>query len=245
MAVSDSELVLMQSTVASSAGGAISGSGITSGVVNNVWPDITTSERLAGGERFRKVFWKNNNVTDAALKPSLYAAVLPTAATLSLGLGFDSADDDEPEQGNMSAFGAAAQVALISDGTDTRQATVYGMDNSGTPVPTAETVTLTNAVEVLTVATFSKVWAVVLDATSASRTVSVKQGSGGANRGAIGVNQKCCWLWVASPSTKAAGIILPDLVAGSNYGLWLRLVWSAGAAVVRANTLSLTAEETA
>jgi hypothetical protein len=245
MAISDGDVSLLQSAGASSSGGAITASGITSGVSNNLWPDVTSAERIAGGERFRKVFWKNSHATDAALKPVLYAPVLPTGATLSLGLGFNSADDDDPAQGSMTAFGAAAQVALISDGTDTRQVTVYGLNNAGSPVPTVETVTLTSAVEKLTTATFSKVYAVMAASEDASRTITVKQGSGGTTRGTIPVSRKCCWIWVAGPSSKAAGIALPDLAAGANYGLWLRLAWTAGASVVRPNTCTVTFEESA
>lgn len=245
MAIADSDIALMQSTAASSTGGAISASGITSGVSNNLWPDITSAERLAGGERYRKVFWKNNHGADAALKPVLFAPVLPTGATLSLGLGTNDSGDDDPTQGNMTAFGASAQVALISDGADTRQVTITGMDNSGSPVPVTETVTLTGAVEVLSVGTFSKVWSVVAASESGTRVITVKQGSGGTTRGSIPANQKCCWLWVVGPSAKASGITLPDLASGGAYGLWLRLAWTAGATVVRPNSMTLTMEETA
>lgn len=245
MAISDSDINLLQSTAASSTGGAVSASGITSGVDNNLWADVSDSQRIAGGEMYRKVFWKNANGVDAALKPVLWASTLPTGGTLSYGLGHNDAGDDDPAQGNMTALGASAQVALVSDGADTRQATVWGMDDSGTPVPVSETVTLNGTTEVLTVGTFSKVWGVVAGTESASRTITVKQGSGGTTRGVIGPDQKCCWLWVVGPSTKAAGIALPDLAAGGHYGLWMRYAWSAGASVARPNNMGHTFEENA
>lgn len=243
MPVANSDIVHYQSTAASSTGGAISGSTITSGVKNNVWPDITSVEALAGGTRYRKTFWKNTNGVDPMVKPVLYFPVAPVNATLVLGLGFDHSTDDDPAQGNMTAWAANAKVALISDGADTRTATIIGMDNAGTPVPISENVVLTGASEVLSVATFSKVWAVILSATDASRTVLVKQGTGGTTRGTIGLLKKLCFLFLSAGTVKANGITLPDLPAGQNYGVWRKLTWAAAAPTTRPDTLSVTLEE--
>jgi hypothetical protein len=160
------------------------------------------------------------------VKPVLYYPVAPVNATLLLGFGFDHTTDDDPAQGNMTAWSANAKVALISDGADVRTATIYGMDNAGTPVPISEAVVMTGASEVLSVATFSKVWGVVMSATDASRTVLVKQGTGGTTRGTIGLLKKLCFLFVSAGTVKANGIALPDLAAGQNYGVWRKLTWA-------------------
>lgn len=243
MALGSGDILLYESNDAGSVGGSISTSTITSGVANNLWADITDSERLAGGTAYRKVFWKNNSGTDSALEPILFVPTLPTNMTASIGLGIDSSDDDGFGQGNMTAFAADALAALISDGTDTRTVTIFGMDDSGTPVPTTENVVLTSGSEVLSSTTWSAIWAIFTDNTDGSRTVTVKEGSGGTTRGTIGIDQKASWLWVIAPDVKSAGIALPNLVLGGNHGMWLRLAWSASVGSVRPNTMSVSFEE--
>lgn len=243
MSVGNADIEHHYSANASSTGGAISGSTITSNVKNNVWPDVTDSERIAGGTKTRKTFWKNVHATDAMTIPSVYYPTAPANATLRLGIGFDHTNDDDPAQGNMTGWSAPAKVALISDGTDARQATCIGLDNTGTPVPISEVVTLSDASEVLSVATFTKVWAVILSATSGTRTVLVKQGTGGTTRGTIAVNKKLCFLWVSAGTAKASGIKLPNLPAGQNYGIWRELAWAAAAPTTKPNSLSITIEE--
>jgi hypothetical protein len=207
-----------------------------------VWPDITDSQRVAGIVLYRKTFWKNTHATDAMVAPVLWVSTVPSSAAFVIGLGADSADDTDAGQGNMTAWSGAAQVALISDGADTRVATIYGLDDSGTPVPVTETVTLTGASEVLSVNTYTKVWGVFLSAVDAGRIVLVKQGTGGTTRGTIGLSKKGCWLWVTA-TTKGGGIAMPDLAAAQNYGLWRRLTVSAGASPVRPNVAVLRIEE--
>lgn len=241
MAIGSSDLIEVLSTSAGSTGGAISGSTVTSGVANNVWANITSAEASSGITVYRKTFWKNQHATDAAVLPIMYVPTLPSNATLSIGLGFDDANDNDPAQGNMVAFSANALASAISDGADTRTCTYYGLNSTGTP--TTETVTLTGAVEVLSTTLWSKLLGVKLSGTDASRTVSIRQGSGGTERGNIPISKVCCWLWVASPSTKAAGIAMPNLGAGQSYGMWRRLVIAAGASAVRPNLMTVQIEE--
>ena len=245
MPITSSDIALLTSNVAGSAGGAMSGSSITSGQMNNVWPDITDAERVAGGTRYRKVFWRNISGLEAALKPVLYSPVLPVGCTLGLGLGIDNSADASGAQGNMNALSAAAALGLISTGADTRSVTVYGLDNSGTPVPVVSTTALNGTTEVLTAGIFSAVFAIFLSAVDATKTVTARQGAGGTAIGTVGPNQIASWRWLTGANAKAAGIRLPDLPAGGNYGLWMRLAWSAGAAAVRPNTMSVTFEEDA
>lgn len=51
----------------SSNGGRMSAIALTSGAKNNVWPDVSQSERTAGSTKFRKVFWKVENDADLGL----------------------------------------------------------------------------------------------------------------------------------------------------------------------------------
>ena len=243
MAASDIQHVTSAST--GSSGGAIAAGPvvIVSGVSNNVWPNIDATERLAGGLRLRKTFFLNTHATEQFPAPVLYTPVLPLNATLQIGFGINHTSDDDYLQGNMAAWSAAAKVALISDGADTRVVTIVGLDNTGTPVPVTENVTLTGAVEVLSVATFTKVWAVYVASVSASRTVLVKQGAAGTTRGTIGLNKIICWLWVTAGTTIGAGISLLPLVALQSFGIWRKLSWIAGAAVTRPNTLTIKMEE--
>lgn len=242
MSVSGSDILEYQSVSAGSTGGAISGSTITSGIANNVWANITDSERIAGIIAYRKTFWKNTHSTDDAVKPVLYVGVVPTNAALVLGLGVNSADDADPAQGNMSAFSANARVS-VQGAVNGRVATVYGLDNAGTPVPTVETLVM-DTTEKLTVATFSKVFGVFMNGIDAGDVVTVRQGLSGTTRGTIGTSKKGCWLWLPA-ATKGAGIQLPNLPAGQNYGLWRRLTVSAGAGAVRPDTLTVRFEENA
>lgn len=246
MVVAATDIVEYQSASAGSTGGAITGSSITSGVPNNVVPNYNEASRIAGFTDYRKTFWKNNHGTDAMKVPVHWLFVAPLSATMSLGFGFNHADDADSAQGNMTAWGANAKIAVVSSSAgDARVLTVYGMDNSGSPVPTTETITLNGTTEVLSVATYSKVWAVYAASLDGARTVTVKQGAGGTTRGTIAPNKKICWLWIVTPTTKAAGIALPDLPAGQSYGVWRRIVVSAGASAQRPNTQTVRISENA
>lgn len=243
MPVASSDISHLQSVSAGSSGGAVSGSTITSGVKNNVWTDVTDVERVAGGVEYRKTFFKNNHATDSALKPVIYFPVAPASSTLVLGFGINDAADDDPLQGNMTAWSANAIPFIESDGADTRNVTVVGMDNAGTPLPVAVTVALNGTAPVSLVTTFSKVFGFYVASTSASRTVIIKQGSGGTTRGTIGLNRKVSWLWVSAGTAKASGLTYVDLPAGQTIGVWRKLTWIAGAAAVRPNSLTVQFEE--
>lgn len=244
MSVTSSDITHLQSADAGSTGGAISASGITSGVMNNVWSDISDSARIAGTIVYRKTFFKNNNVTDSLLKPTLYVYAEPTNATLLIGLGTNNASDNDALQGNMTAWSANARVSVSSSALgDTRVVTVYGVDNSSPGLPVTENIALSGTTEQLSTNTYSKVWAVWADSTSVSNIITVKQGSGGTARGTIGTSKLSCWLWVEA-LTKGAGIYLPNLDPGQNYGLWRKLTVVAGAGAVRPNSLTVSIEET-
>lgn len=242
MSISSSDIAHLQSAAASSSGGAITASGITSGVPNNVWPDVTDAQRVAGIVLYRKTFFKNNHASDAMVAPTIYIPTAPTNATLVLGLGINSSSDTDSGQGNMTAFGADALACVVSDTAgDARVVRITGLNGSGAPV--TETVTLNGTTEVLSANTYSKVWGCSAASTDGAKTITIKQGSGGTTRGVIGPTKIACWLWVLATS-KGAGILLPDLAASQNYGVWRRLTVAANAGSVRPDTLTVRIEET-
>src|SRR4051812_31181094 len=105
MSISGTDMVEYPSTSAGSTGGVINtASAITSGVANNVWPNEDDAARAAGGTLYRKTYWKNTHSTDAAILPCVFGSVLPVNETLAIGIGLNNAADDDPLQGNMSAF---------------------------------------------------------------------------------------------------------------------------------------------
>lgn len=240
MAVTATDIHWYKAASGDSEGGAMGVVEITGTAKNNFWPQISDAERAAGGTRTRKWFVENQNATDSLLVPSVYIYQTPTNTTEQLGIGFNDADDDDPTQGNMTAWTANAVLAAVSDGSDTRTCTVYGLSNSGTPV--RETITLTGTSEVVTITSWSVVYGVHLSALSGSRLVTVKQGSGGTTRGTIGTGQVMCFLWL-SPTSKVAGIRLPDLAAGAEYGFWDKITWTAGVGSVRPTQSVVAVEE--
>lgn len=80
-----------------------------------------------------------------------------------------------------------AVISLTSDGTDTRNVTITGRDATGAVV--SETVALTSAVEVLSVNTYERIQSINIASSSGTRTVTVKQGSGGSVITTIPINE--------------------------------------------------------
>ncbi len=108
---------------------------------------------------------------------------------------------DATRRAEFAHFGSPARVALISDGADTRVATIAYRDAAGSYL--TENVTLNGASEVLSIATAERLLMVTLDGTSPNRTVTVKEGSGGTTRGSIGLNETgiaACFIGSASES---------------------------------------------
>lgn len=241
MPVGEGDLVVYLSASGASEGGAISATALASGVKNGLWPSLSDAQRAAGGSRFKKWYLANEHGTDALVAPGSYLAGNPTGIVDSLGVGIDSADDTDGTQGNMTAWTGAAKVALVSTGADTRQCRIYGIAGG---IPVTELVALNGVTEVLSAATFTKVYHVSPASVDAGRTISVKQGTGGTVRGTIGPSKKACWLWVTTLNLGTA-IILPDLPAGSHYGFWDRQVWAPGIASAKPTAERVAVEETA
>jgi len=78
-------------------------------------------------------------------------------------------------------------VAAISDGADTRTLTVTGRNTAGAVV--SDVITLTGAVEAVGVVTFERIQRAVLSGADGARTVTVRQGAGGATRATLEPNR--------------------------------------------------------
>jgi hypothetical protein len=240
MPVAVTDVLFMKSSTGASDGGAESPTELVSGTANALWPNISDALRAAGGTRYKKFYIRNDHATDLMVKPTVWIAESPPGVTVSLGLGAASADDATSTLGTLTAWSANAVVALVSSGTDSRTATIFGLNASSVPV--SEAVALTGTGEVLSSNTYSKVWCVYMSATNGSNTVTIKQGSGGTTRGTIAPTFLICWLWVAAIS-KATGITVPDLTAGLSIPLWCRQVWSPGISAVRPTRQVVSVEE--
>jgi len=239
MSVGQDELLFNSSSSGSSEGGTNSGVPY-SNAKGAFIPNIADVDRLAGGTIYKKWFLYNDAPIDGLISPSVWLQQEPTFMTEVLGLGFDASTDDDELQGNMTAFSADAYVALVSSASDTRDAIIWGLSAAGDPL--MEVITLNGTSEVLSLAEFSVVYAVQLDAINAGLTVLVKEGTAGTTRGTIGPSKLCCWLWVEAAS-KGSGIHLPDLPPGSPYGFWDKLTWAASVSGVRPNISVVAVEE--
>lgn len=238
MAVIGSDLHWYLSASGSSAGGARSATEIVNAVDNNVLADVSDASRIAGGTQVRKIFLRNANAVDSYLPHSIWITTQPVAAVASIGLGFDDADDASSAGGVLVAFTAGAKVALVSDAADTRSVDIFGLVGG---TPTKETVVLNGTSEVLSVATFDTGGPFALHTTiSASRTVTVKQGTGGTARGTIAIGIVNCFRWLSAAS-KSAGLQVPATATGISDGIWERVVY-APAAAAGAQVLPLATE---
>src|SRR4051812_42040991 len=93
---------------------------------------------------------------------------------------------DTTSRAALTQFSAAAKLALVSDGADTRTAAIVGRLADGT-IATEAALALNGATEVLSVNTYERIHSVTLSATSGARTVTLKQGSGGTSIGTISI----------------------------------------------------------
>ncbi len=240
MAVTGSDLHWYLSAAGASEGGARSATEITDNVDNNVFPDIGEIAAIAGGSMTRKIFLANEDGVDPYVDHGIWILTDPTESSGFIGLGFDDADDDDLTVDDLVDVGAAGPVALVSNGSDTRVATVCGIDDA-TGDPIAEDVTLDGTNEVQTSADFSTVYAIHLSAVSGSRTVTAKDGPGGSSMGTLAPGAVNLFRWLAATS-KSTGLRLPSLPTGQADGIMLKVEWAINAGAVDGNTMALKTE---
>lgn len=119
----------------------------------------------------------------AATDLILYSSAnMPTNDIGTSGGAIDTASRPE-----LTQFTANAVAAVISDGADTRTVTVTGRLASG--VLDTEVLTLNGAVEVVGAKTWERIESIVASATSGTRTITFRQGSGGTTRATISLNE--------------------------------------------------------
>lgn len=247
MPISASDIVQYASAETGSSGGVITANPIVSGVKNNVWPDILESERIAGVNKWRKTFFKNESIADSAIAPVIYTPVLPLNAVLQIGIGIDnSLDVDANGDGNLyfPAWPTAQKVGMKSDGADIRALTILGLDDNDAPIQ--ETDFLIGTQQWESNFYYNAVWNVSLASASGSRSVTFGSTPGGnafVFKGSIGIGKVICFRWKDAGTIKANGILLPDLAPGQSIAVWRRLYVAAGAPVTRPNTLTVQCEE--
>ncbi len=254
MAIVSADLKEYKSNATNSDGQDISATEVVDNTDNNLFTDITGDEAAAGGTEYRKIFRKNTHGSLTWQNVVTWLLSQPTNAALSFGFGINHTDDADGAQGNMSAFGANAVVAVVSDGADTRQITVVGEDASGNKQ--SENLTLNGTTEVVGALTFSKLYGAYAASLSGSRTVTIRQGSGGTTRGTIAPNKKISFIWYGKKysggslvnaeggdmNSKATGMKNGDIASAGNFGLWYRITWPAGAGAVTANSTQVKSE---
>lgn len=214
---------------------------------NNLFDDITPEEATSGTTKYKKYFRKNTNNSSTWEEVKVWIEKQPVNAAVSVGLGLNDTNDNDSSQGNMSNLSSNSQIALVSDGTDTRQVTLKGLDNNGILV--VESVTLNGTTEVLSSNTYSKLYLAYASTIDSNRTITLKQGSGGSTIGTIGPNKICSWLWMGKKASggsivnaeggdipdENSAIKIGDIASGRSIGLWVRLMVPAGSSPVSGN----------
>jgi len=97
---------------------------------------------------------------------------------------------------------ATSVVAAVSDGADTRTLTVTGRLASG--VVDTDALVLTGVTEVVGAKSFERILSLVLSATDGARTVTVRQGAGGATRATIAPTETTRRILFAGAASEAA-----------------------------------------
>lgn len=240
MPITATDIDFLRSSTGTSDGGAESATEIVSGVANSLWPNLSDTLRASGGSRPKKFFIKNNSGTETMLEPSVWISQSPSGMTVEIGLGGSASDDDDSTSGDLTAWTTNANVALVSSASDSRTATINGLNTSGDAI--TETVGLTGVTEVLSANVYSAVYNVVLSAVHGSNTVTIKQGTGGTTRGSIGVGEIISFRWVSGTS-KATGIKVVDVLPGVSIPIWCRQTWSAGISAQRPTQQTVSIEE--
>ncbi|MCQ4575422.1 MAG: hypothetical protein NOU37_09290 [Candidatus Brocadiales bacterium] len=105
---------------------------------------------------------------------------------------------------DLTQLGGNSVIAIISDGADTRTATITGRLPTG--AVDTEAPVLNGTTEVVGSKTFERFLKLVLSATDGSRTVTVKEGSGGATRATIGPNETTRHLFFQKSASESSAV---------------------------------------
>ncbi|OQB16958.1 MAG: hypothetical protein BWY14_01280 [Parcubacteria group bacterium ADurb.Bin192] len=230
-----------RSEIGESEGGIMSDIEITS-PDDALFPDIESDEAKSGGFKYRKIFRKNCHKSIDWKNVISWIKSQPTNAKLSVGLGLNHKDDDDPDQGNMSALNSESAIAISSDGPDKRHVVIVGEDASGENQ--TEVLVLNDTAEVLGSKIFSELHAVYVESVDKTRTVIIKQGQDSDLLGSINPGKKISFLWFEDDEidSKAKGIRHGNIHAGDCLGLWYRLAWPAETEAVSGNSIQVASE---
>lgn len=145
------------------------------------------------------------------------------AADLVPHLSANHPDDDTSTAGGaidtagrptFTQLTANSVIAVVSDGADTRTVTIEGRNAAGAIV--SENLVLNGTTEVVGATTFERILKITLSATDASRTVTVRQGAGGATRATIGPNETKRFAFFKRSASEAAQAIRYDKMFWKN-----------------------------
>lgn len=104
----------------------------------------------------------------------------------------------------LTQFVGSANVVLVSDGTDARAVTVTFRNNTGAVV--TELLNLNNTTEVPTAATAERLLSVDAGGTDPARTISIKEGAGGAVRATIPPNELGCTICFVTSASEVGAV---------------------------------------
>lgn len=97
---------------------------------------------------------------------------------------------------------ANSVIAVVSDGVDTRTVTITGRNAAGAVA--TEALVLAGATEVVGTSTFERLLKIDLSAADAARTVTVRQGAGGATRATLTPNETKRHIFFQRSASEAA-----------------------------------------
>lgn len=215
---------------------------------NALLPDVTAQQANDGLTIFRKFFRRNTNTIVPWVAVRAWVPIQLTNSAISIGLGINHADDNNGDRGNMTALSANSVIAVVSDGADTRVVTLIGENAAG--VAQTQTLTLNGTTEVVGGLTFARLYSASVPSTDASRTITIRQGAGGATRGTIGINARNCFLWFGRRAsggvivdaeggnipTDAVALRVGTVAADGNIPIWVRMSVPTGASAISNNT---------
>lgn len=155
MSISTSELKFYKAatvTDTTANGGRISANAYTSGVVQNVFPNILSAERTAGSTKYRKIFCKVANDADETFYAPQFYLFAPTAGDDWVVFFAGTQTNTQADiTGSERIYGAGSLASLVAAGSSTliinvESTTITGIIQAGDtlfitdkPTPTATT----------------------------------------------------------------------------------------------------------
>jgi len=112
---------------------------------------------------------------------------------------------DTTDRPDFTQFTANAVPAIVSDGADTRNVTIEGRNAAGAIV--SETNALNGTTEVVFATTMERILTITIASSSGTRTVTVKQGAGGATRATVSINETSRTAFFRRSASESGGTI--------------------------------------